>query len=66
MNVEKQHRKEMEQRIAKRVDEKIYTLRVEVAKEQKQADELLEQQTREISEQISSISQDLEVERRTR
>ena len=55
LNVEKQSRKEMEQRIAKRVEEKIYTLRIEIAKEQKAGDELLEQQTKEIAEQISGL-----------
>ena len=32
LNVEKQNRKEMETKITKKVDDKIYTLRLEVAK----------------------------------
>lgn len=66
LNVEKQNRKEMEAKITKKVDDKIYALRVEVAKEQKQADELLERQTRDINEQIGAIQMEIDQERKSR
>ena len=66
LNVEKQNRKDMETKIAKRVDDKIYSLRIEVAKEQKQADELLEHQSRDINEQVSGLQNEVDQERKSR
>ena len=66
LNVEKQNRKDMEAKITKKVDDKIYSLRIEVAKEQKQADELLERQSREINENISGLQNEIDQERRSR
>ena len=56
----------MEAKITKKVDDKIYSLRIEVAKEQKQADELLERQTLEINEQISNLQNEIDQERKSR
>ncbi len=66
LNVEKQSRKEMETKIAKKVDDKISALRFEVAKEQKQADDLLARQSSEINEQISNLQNEVDQERKSR
>lgn len=63
---EKQGRNEVEQKIFKKADEKIYGLRLDAAKEQKKIDEVVEKQTQEIIDGLTGLRQDLEIERRTR
>lgn len=66
LNVEKQNKREVEQRIAKKVDEKIYSLRLDIAKEQKSKDDTIDKQIRLINEELGSIQGDLEAEKRAR
>ena len=56
----------MEQRVTKKLDEKLFSLRMEVAKEQKNTDELLENNTKSIIEQLENIQLETENERRSR
>ena len=66
LNEEKYIRKDMEQRVTKKLDEKMFSLRMEVAKEQKNTDELLENNTKSIIEQLENIQLESENERRLR
>ena len=66
VNTEKQNREEIDQRILKKADEKIYGLRLDAAKEQKKLDEVVERQTQVIIDQLAELKQGLDIERRTR
>jgi len=66
LNTEKQNRKETEQRIVKKLEEKINALRTDVTKEQKKEDELIEKQTKEVIDQINELQDILENEKMNR
>ena len=66
LNEEKQARKEMEQRILKKVDEKIYGLRIDVSKDQKNREEAIQKEITDITDQATLLQNELEIERRTR
>ena len=66
LNEEKQARKEMEQRLLKKVDEKIYSLRIDVSKDQKNREEIIQRQMRDLTDQTTQSQNEVEIERRTR
>ena len=66
LNAEKLNRKETEQRIVKKIEEKINALRNDVTKEQKKEDETIEKQTKDVIDQINELQDILENEKYNR
>jgi len=66
LNNEKHNRKETEQRLVKKVEEKISALRGDVTKEQKKEDEIIERQTKIVVDNVNEIQDTLENERKNR
>lgn len=66
LNVEKQSRKESDQRALKKVEEKVQVVRVDVAVEEKERIEQIEKQHKIISDQLGDFQKELNEERRIR
>jgi len=63
LNVEKQNRKDNENKIQKQIDEKCFSLRLELAKEKKTREEVMDRHAKELAEQIARLSDAVDAEK---
>ena len=66
VNAEKKGRREVEQRVVTKVEEKISALRQDVSKEQRKEDEVVESRTNQVVNQLNEVQDSLESERKNR
>lgn len=66
VNAEKKGRREVEQRVVTKVEEKISALRQDVSKEQRKEDEVVEARTNQVVNQLNEVQDSLESERKNR
>merc|ERR1712000_646978 len=63
MNVEKQNRKDNENKLVKQIDEKLFALRIDLAKEKKIREEVMDRHAKELAEQIARLSDAVDAEK---
>lgn len=64
MNVEKQNRRESEAKITKMIDERLYSLKLDLAKEKKMREEAEDRYHKTFGEQINRLNEEIEIENR--
>jgi len=66
LNAEKKGRRDVEQRVVTKVEEKISALRQDVSKEQRKEDEVVESRTNQVVTELNDVQDTLEAERKHR